>query len=96
MIQPDMTSIKALSERYDIVPVQEEIYADVTTPILLLRRIARSRKKYFLLESIEGGEKWGRYSFLGYDPLMRVTCREDVVTIREGNQERVIRGEDPF
>lgn len=96
MIQPDMNSIKALSERYDIVPVQEEIYADVTTPILLLRRIAGSRKNYFLLESIEGGEKWGRYSFLGYDPLMRVTCREDVVTIRERNQEQVIRGEDPF
>lgn len=96
MIQPDMNSVKALSEGYDIVPVQEEIYADVTTPILLLRRIASSRKNYFLLESIEGGEKWGRYSFLGYDPVMRVTCREDEITIQEQDQSQVIRGEDPF
>lgn len=96
MVYPDIDHVKTMAEGYDIIPVQEEIYADVTTPILLLRRIAGSRKNYYLLESIEGGEKWGRYSFLGYDPVMRVTCREDEVTIREGEKESVIQGMDSF
>lgn len=42
--------------RYDLVPIQEEIYADVVTPIYLLRKIAASKKNYYLLESVEGGE----------------------------------------
>ena len=41
-----------------------------------IRKIAAGKKNYYLLESVEGGEKWGRYSFLGYDPVMRVSCRE--------------------
>lgn len=65
MIQPDMTSIKALSERYDIVPVQEEIYADVTTPILLLRRIARSRKNIFCWKVLRAVKNGGGIPFLG-------------------------------
>ena len=44
-------------------------------PITLLRRIAERSSRFYLLESIEGGEKWGRYSFLGYNPVMRVACR---------------------
>lgn len=94
MIRPGIDEVKELAQGYDIVPVQEEIYADVTTPILLLRRIAGCKKNYYLLESIEGGEKWGRYSFLGYDPVMRVTCREKKVTIREQGKETVVETED--
>ena len=62
---PTMEELKQYVGRYDIVPIQEEIYADVVTPIYLLRKIAASKKNYYLLESVEGGEKWGRYSFLG-------------------------------
>ena len=76
------------------MPVQEEIYADVVTPILLLRKIAKSKKNYFLLESVEGGEKWGRYSFLGYDPVMRVTGKEKEVVIEEKGKKKTIETED--
>lgn len=75
MMIPDCNEILSLSEEYDIIPVCREIYADVVTPITLLRRIAERSSRFYLLESIEGGEKWGRYSFLGYNPVMRVTCR---------------------
>ena len=75
MIIPACDEILSLSGEYDIIPVCREIYADVVTPITLLRRIAERSSRFYLLESIEGGEKWGRYSFLGYNPVMRVTCR---------------------
>lgn len=75
MIIPACNEILSLSGEYDIIPICREIYADVVTPITLLRRIAERSSRFYLLESIEGGEKWGRYSFLGYNPVMRVACR---------------------
>lgn len=78
---PDCDQIQKLASSYDIIPVSREIFADVITPITLLRKIAAVSKRYFLLESVEGGEKWGRYSFLGFDPLMRISCRDRKVTI---------------
>ena len=69
---PGCDEILKLARDYDTIPVCREIYADVVTPITLLRRIAGRSRRFFLLESVEGGEKWGRYSFLGYDPVMRV------------------------
>ncbi len=86
--------IREFAGEYDIVPVQREIYADVVTPILLLRKIAARGGNHYLLESIEGGEKWGRYSFLGYDPIMRVTCQEKQVTIDRRGQKEVRETED--
>lgn len=94
MIVPSVEQVSEYAAEYDLVPVQQEIYADVVTPILLLRKIAKSKKNYYLLESVEGGEKWGRYSFLGYDPVMRVTCREKEVVIRENGEEKKIETED--
>lgn len=89
-MKPSVDEVKQLAKGYDLVPIQKEIYADVVTPILLLRKIAASKKNYYLLESVEGGEKWGRYSFLGYDPIMRVTCSEtEVVIDRRGEKERI-------
>ena len=90
MLKPDFETVKSMSQSYNTIPVSKEFYADVVTPITLLRRIAGISKRFFLLESIEGGEKWGRYSFLGYDPIMRVTCKDKVVTIeKDGKIERI-------
>lgn len=85
MIKPSCDEIMELAKSYNTIPVCKEILADVITPITLLRRIAASKKRFFLLESIEGGEKWGRYSFIGYDPIMRISCKNSVVTI-DGNR----------
>lgn len=94
MAQPTLEQVQKMAEGYDIIPIQEEIYADMVTPILLLRKIAKSKKNYYLLESIEGGETWGRYSFLGYDPILRVSCKEEEVTIRRGQEAERIRTKD--
>lgn len=94
MTKPGIDEVKKLAQSYDIVPIQTEIFADMVTPILLLRKIAADKKNYFLLESIEGGEQWGRYSFLGYDPIMRVSCKEQQVTIQEKEKKQQIETED--
>jgi len=83
MVRPEYSEIIRLAKEFDIIPVCREIYADITTPIALLRTISRSSRRYFLLESIEGGEKWGRYSFLGFDPIARITCKDGEITIEE-------------
>ncbi|MGN0405442.1 MAG: anthranilate synthase component I [Bariatricus sp.] len=93
---PDCNEILKFASDYDIIPICREIYADVVTPITLLRKIAAMSKRYYLLESIEGGEKWGRYSFLGYDPLMRVYCSDGKVVIEQDKEENVIETDKPL
>ena len=96
MFSPDCNTILTLANDYPVVPVSREIYADVVTPITLLRRLQTLSSRFFLLESVEGGEKWGRYSFLGYDPVMRVTCKNKIVTISKGQEEELITTNHPL
>lgn len=80
MITPKYDEIQNYLKDYSLIPICKEIYSDVITPISLLRRMETLDKNFFLLESVEGGEKWGRYSFLGYNPVLRVSCKDGVVT----------------
>lgn len=82
-IIPTCAQITDLAATYNFIPVSKEIFADVITPISLLRRISVHSSRYFLLESVEGGETWGRYSFLGCDPVMHVTCKDSQVIVTE-------------
>ena len=56
-----------MSSEYDLVPVYREILADLESPVSVLQRFC-DQENAFLLESMEGGETWGRYSFVGVDP----------------------------
>ena len=67
MIQPDAINYARLAASYDVVPVYREMLADLETPVSVLQRFA-DRPNAFLLESMEGGETWGRYSFVGVEP----------------------------
>ena len=89
MIRPSYETIEKLAEEYNTIPICKEIYADVITPITLLRKLAQVSKQYYLLESIEGGEKWSRYSFLGFDPILRVTCNNGEVSIIDKEKNTV-------
>ncbi len=97
MLKPSTAEIQEYAKEYSIVPLCREIYADITTPITLLRKIAQVSNRYFLLESVEGGEKWARYSFLGYDPILHIVCRDHVVTTEyaDGTTESVTT-DDPY
>lgn len=84
MITPNYEETIPYQKDYNLVPICKEIYADIITPIQLLRKLSLLDQHYYLLESVEGGERWGRYSFLGFCPLMHVTCREGEVTVESG------------
>ena len=64
MYSPDLATFTSLAAKGNLVPVYREIMADMDTPVSAFRKIDDGRYA-FLLESIEGGEKWGRYTFLG-------------------------------
>lgn len=64
---PNEKDYAGLARAYDIVPVYKELLADTETPVSVLQCFM-NRENAFLLESMEGGEKWGRYSFVGIDP----------------------------
>lgn len=89
-ITPNFDEIEKLSKEYNIIPICKEIYADIITPITLLRKISQKSQKYYLLESVVGGEKWGRYSFLGFNPIARAVCKNGYVTIEDENKENNI------
>jgi anthranilate synthase component 1 len=95
MIRPSCEKIEELAKEYNTIPICREVYADVITPITLLRKLKQISRKYCLLESIEGGEKWARYSFLCFDPILHVTCKDHQVVL-EGAKNDVIRTDKPL
>ena len=95
MIKPSYDEVLNLKDSYSVIPVYKEIYADVVTPITLLRKIAGVSDKYFLLESIEGGEKWGRYSFIGFNPKARLAYKNGTLTIT-GEGEKTVATDKPY
>ncbi len=96
MIIPNCEEIKKYAKDYDLVPVCREIYADIATPIGLLRKIAAIGERYYLLESVEGGEKWARYSFLGYDPILLASCENGAVSIEENGKIKTSATQKPM
>lgn len=78
--------IKRLAERGNVVPVFKRIPADLDTPVSTYLRLASRKKRAFLLESIEGGETLARYSFVGFDPFMRISVER---ATKPGKQRRI-------
>jgi len=64
----------AASGKYDVLPISCEILSDFTTPIETIRILKNVSTHCFMLESAVANEKWGRYTFLGFDPKMEITC----------------------
>jgi anthranilate synthase component I len=85
---------KDLARRGTFVPVCKEIVADLLTPVSAFLKIAEHADYAFLLESVEGGEHVGRYSFLGKDPFLILKSREGKTTIERGGA--VSESERPF
>lgn len=85
---PSYEEAKQFEREYNMIPVCREIYADIVTPITLLRRLKEIDSKYYLLESVEGGKQWGRYSFLGVNPLLQISCKNGMVTMKSGAMVR--------
>ena len=79
-----LEEFKELARRGTFVPVCKEIVADLLTPVSAFLKIAEDADYAFLLESVEGGEHVGRYSFLGKDPFLILRARNGRTTIERG------------
>ncbi len=84
MFSPSLEEIKeiAKNEEYRRIPVSYELFSDIATPIEVLRILKGISKHTYMLESVEDSQKWGRYSFLGFNPLLEFTCQNGIVKIK--------------
>src|SRR5690242_17410732 len=95
MIQPEYKEFCALATRGNLVPIYQELLMDLETPLSFFKRLERDRYS-FLLESVEGSERWARYSFLGTRPYLIFKARGAEVEIIEGGKSRKLRCEAPL
>lgn len=81
-IKPTLEKVRevAKSGKYKVFPVSCEILSDICTPIEALRILKNVSTHCYMLESAHQDEKWGRYTFLGYDPKMQITCTDGEMT----------------
>ena len=86
MIRPDYKEFSRLSRDATLVPVVKSISADLLTPVSAFLAVADGEPHAFLLESVEGGEKIGRYTFLGVRPFLRLESRGAAITIARGRR----------
>ena len=94
---PTLETIRQLAQtkEYRRIPLCRELYADRYTPVEVMRILRKASRHCYLLESASQTEAWGRYSFLGYEPSMEITCTDGTLKIRttdaEGKTEETVR-----
>ena len=94
---PTLETIRQLArtKEYRRIPLCRELYADRYTPVEVMRILRKASRHCYLLESASQTEVWGRYSFLGYEPSMEITCTDRTLKIRttdaEGKTEETVR-----
>ena len=85
MIKPTLEEAKGLlaGGEYKRIPLCRQIPADFTTPIEVMRILKRASRHCFLLESVEDSRQYGRYTFLGYEPTLEITCIDHRLVIKD-------------
>jgi len=95
MIYPEIDEFRRLSEKGNLIPVYKEILADTYTPVTAFLKLGGTPS--FLLESVEGGEKWARYLFLGARPAKIIKGRGNTVEVIEGDSsQQVFEADNPM
>lgn len=97
-ISPDLRDVKkiAATGKYNVLPVSLEILSDFTTPIETMKILKNVSTHCYLLESAQANETWGRYTFLGFDPKLEITCidgemKAGNVTVKTDNPSDYLR-----
>lgn len=94
---PDAHQFNILSKHYNTIPVCAEILADTETPVSVFKKIYRNQGPAFLFESAEGGERWGRYSFISTSSSCDIRIFRQAVEIRDtGGCRRMLHHGDPL
>src|SRR5581483_8662038 len=92
MLVPDYKELSRLAKDAIVIPVAKTIAADLLTPVSAFLGIAAEEPYSFLLESVEGGEKVGRYTFLGARPYMVLQAQGDRVVLEQGGKKQPMEG----
>jgi anthranilate synthase component 1 len=92
-VLPTRKEFLALSRDHTLVPVCRTLTADLETPVSAFLRAAWQERECFLLESVEGGEQVGRYTFIGLSPYKRIVARGRQIAITEGKRVTRIEGD---
>jgi anthranilate synthase component 1 len=98
-LKPSREEVTALFAQGDLVPVYRTLLADLETPVSVYLKLTRARQPAFLLESVEGGEHVGRYSFIGVNPIGMIYIKDGQVTLTlDGSTSTrpLGEGEDPL
>ncbi|MCU1223441.1 MAG: anthranilate synthase component [Edaphobacter sp.] len=90
---PSSRDFLKLSRKHSLVPVYRTVTADLETPVSAFLRIAAEEPEAFLLESVEGGEHVGRYTFIGIQPYKKMVSRGQDITVQEGRRSRSFTGD---
>jgi len=85
---PSLREFQKLAREYSLVPVTRTVAADLETPVSAFLRVAAEEPEAFLLESVEGGEQVGRYTFIGIRPYKKMTAKGGRITVVEGRKRR--------
>ena len=92
LLRPDIKEFLRLARQHALVPVVKSVSADLLTPVSAFLAVARREPYAFLLESVEGGEKIGRYTFLGVRPYLRASSRGSETRIERGDKREQRQG----
>jgi anthranilate synthase component I len=92
---PPLPEARGLAREYDVVPLYAEFIGDLETPISAALKFA-GEENVFLLESAEAAERFGRYSFLGFDPKRTLSYRDGLYTVVDADGVREVAAKDPF
>ena len=91
MFVPDFKLFKQHALKANLIPIYKELFADIETPVTTYLKL-KEQSFSFLLESAEGGERWGRYSFIGLNPLITITYQCPQMVIKTVNQQQIYSG----
>ncbi len=90
---PSSREFLRLSREHSLVPVYRIVTADLETPVSAFLRIAADEPEAFLLESVEGGEHVGRYTFIGIEPYKKIVSRGTSITVEQDKERRTFEGD---
>lgn len=95
MYFPSLEEFREKAKEGNLIPLYREIMADMETPVTAFLKIDTGNYS-FLLESVEGGEKWARYSFLGSNPSIIFKCKGNMVTLTRGSATESFESPNPL
>lgn len=96
MLYPSLQEVKEYLKKYSIVPVFYKLLSDSCTPIHIFKALKESSENCFILESVENGNQWGRYSFIGINPSAEIIVEKGEASFIENGSTAKVKIDNPI